>query len=284
VTALLFAALRQATPLALAALGGVISERAGVINIALEGMMLTGAFVGVWAGQSYGPVAGLVAAIVAGAAAGLFHLLLVTRLRMNHIISGVAINLLALNATTYLLRALFVQADPPRQAYLAERLPMTWFIAAAVLLPICAQFGLFRTVLGLRLRAVGESPESARLAGIAAGPLRVAALAASGALAGAGGAFLSMALVGRFSQDMVSGRGFIALAAVICGRWRPVQAAVAALAFGLLDALQIQLQGTVAVPTELLQAAPYVFTVLAALAARPVPPAALGQTISTRIA
>jgi ABC-type uncharacterized transport system permease subunit len=276
--ALTFAGLRQATPLVLAALGGVVSERAGVINIALEGLMVIGAFAGVWADQALGPAGGLAAALGAGAAVGLLHGLFTQRLRLNHIVSGVGINMVALAGTTFLLRRLFHQATPPREAAVAHPLPVAGFVAAALILPFALRFALQRTALGLRLRAVGERAETARMAGIAPAPIRMAAVACSGALAAAAGAYMSLAQVGRFSDDMVSGRGFIALAAVICGRWNPLGAAAAALAFGCFDALQLHLQGISRLPGELLRSVPYLFTIVAAMLVRPRPPADLGKS------
>lgn len=275
---LLLPALRQATPLALAGLGGIMSERVGVINIALEGMMLVGAFTGMWVAQAAGPGAGFAAALVGGGLLGLLHLFLTQRLRMNHIISGVAINILALASTTYLLRRIFNQGEPPRDANVPHGIPIGWFILAAIVLPFAMHFFLYRTRLGLRIRAVGESPESARMAGISPMPVRAIGVTLSGMFAAAAGAYLSMSQVGRFSDDMVSGRGFIALAAVICGRWTPLGAALAALAFGFFDSLQYQLQGTVNVPGELLRSLPYVFTIFAAMLLRPTPPASLGKS------
>jgi len=131
--------------------------------------------------------------------------------------------------------------------------------------------------MGLRIRALGESPHRTRLAGVSPGPLRAIGLVSSGMLAAVAGAYLSMALVGRFTDDMVSGRGFIALAAVICGRWTPIGAFLACCAFGLFDALQSGLQGTLAIPTEALRAVPYVLTILVAVAFRSQPPAHLGS-------
>jgi len=230
-----------------------------------------------WASQPMGSGAGLLAAMAAGLLLGGLHLVLTQRFRMNHVISGVAINILALASTTFLLRRLFTQADPPREANVLHLIPINWFILAAIALPFVLQFILYRTKIGLRMRAVGESPESVRMAGVSPMPLRMAGVLASGALASAAGAYLSMSQVGRFSDEMVSGRGFIALAAVICGRWNPLGAAGAALVFGFFDALQFQLQGTVAIPGEVLRSLPYVFTILAAMLLKPNPPAALGE-------
>ncbi|NLH98812.1 MAG: ABC transporter permease [Chthonomonadales bacterium] len=268
---------RQACPLIIAALGGVMSERAGVVNIALEGIMLSGAFVGVWAGQAWGPAVGIMAALMIGAATGGAHLAFTQVLRMNHVVSGVAINLLALHASTFLLRAFFNQADPPRQAKLAETVSMGWFIAFAFMAPFALHLLLYHTAFGLRLRAVGESAARTRLAGVSAVGLRASAVVVSGMLAACAGAYLSMALVGRFTDDMVSGRGFIALAAVICGRWTPVGAMLTCCVFGFFDALQLQLQGTVAIPSEFLRVIPYVLTIVVALVIRSSPPADLGS-------
>jgi simple sugar transport system permease protein len=270
-------ALRQATPLVLAGLGGILSERVGVVNIALEGIMLIGAFVGICAGQAAGLWAGLGAALVSGLLIGLLHLMLVSRFRLNHVISGVAINILALQGTTYLLHVLYDHAEPVRTPVVTQTLPIGLFIGAAILLPFVFHFLLYRTAVGLRLRAVGESPESARMAGIDPARLRLLGVTLSGLLAALAGAYLSLSQNNRFSENMVSGRGFIALAAVICGRWTPLGMSGTALAFGFFDSLQYGLQGTVNVPTDFLQALPYVCTILAAMLLRPVPPAALGR-------
>lgn len=281
VVPLILLTLRQTTPLVLAGLGGIFSERVGVVNIALEGMMLIGGFVGIWVGQSAGVVGGAVAAILSGALTGALHLFMTQKLKMDHIISGVAINLLALNGTTYLLRKLYVMAEPIRDASVPTTIPVEYFIALALLLPFLAHFILYKTAFGLRLRAVGESAESVRMAGLTPIRLRIAGLLFSGMLGGLAGAYLALSQVGRFSDDMVSGRGFIALAAVVCGRWTPLGMALAALIFGFFDALQLQLQGVVNIPSQFLLMVPYVFTILAALVLRPTPPAALGREEET---
>lgn len=269
--------LRQATPLALAAMGGVLCERSGVVNIALEGMMLAGAFAGVVAAQALPAPAALAAAIAAGALLGGLHLLLTQQFRLNQVVSGVAINLLALNGTTFLSRRLFTQLVPPRAVQVPHPLPVSLFIGAALALPFLLHFVLSRTRFGLRLRASGESVEGAIMSGIQPIRYRAVAVVAGSALAGAAGAYLSMAQVGRFGDNMVSGRGFIALAAVICGRWHPLYAAAACLAFGALDATQLRLQGSLAVPSELLRSLPYLLTILAGLLVRSRPPGDLGK-------
>ncbi|MBM3493206.1 MAG: ABC transporter permease [Armatimonadetes bacterium] len=276
VSMVLLLAARQACPLVIASMGGILSERSGVVNIALEGMMLTGAFVGLWAGQSIGLAGGFGCALLAGASVGAAHLFLTQRLRLNHIVSGVALNILALNASTFFMRVLFNQADPPRQARLDGAIPLGWFLAFALIAPLVLHFVLYHTVVGLRLRACGESSEKTRLAGVSPAGLRALGVIGSGVLAAAAGAYLSMSMVGRFTDDMVSGRGFIALAAVICGRWTPIGAGVTCCAFGLFDALQLQFQGTVALPSEAMRALPYILTIVAAVVFRSDPPADLG--------
>jgi ABC-type uncharacterized transport system permease subunit len=273
----LLPALRQATPLVFAGMGGICSERAGVINIALEGMMLVGAFVGMWVSQSAGAWIGLLSALTVGGVLGLVHLVLTQRFRMNHIISGVAINILAVGSTTFLLRKMFNQATPQRESNVTHPFSVLIFILAAILLPFLLNYILQKTKTGLRLRAVGENPESVRMSGINPIPLRVLGVTLSGVFASLGGAYLSLSQVGRFEDEMVAGRGFIALAAVICGRWNPLGAALACLIFGFFDSLQFQLQGNVRIPNEALRSLPYLFTILAAMLLRSKPPAALGK-------
>jgi simple sugar transport system permease protein len=266
----------QAAPLVLAALGGVLSERSGIVNIALEGMMLAGAFAGVTVAPTAGLGVGLGAALAVGGCIGLAHWFATQRLNVDHIISGVAINLLAINLTTYLLRVEFIAAG--RDAMVQATIPVGAFVIAAAALAIAAHALLYYTPFGLRLRASGEDPESVRMAGIDPGRLRMASVVLSGVLAAAGGACLSLSITPRFSDNMSGGRGFIALAAVVCGRWTPLGATAAAVVFGFFEALQTVLQGRIPVPSELLQMAPYVSTILAAMLLRSRAPAALGRT------
>lgn len=275
------ATLYSAVPLALAALGGVLSERAGVVNIALEGLMLTGAFVGVTLGQS-SPVVGLTSALLAGGLLGLLHAFLTQQTRMNHVVSGLGINLLAAGATRYLALRLF-----PSGLHV-EGLPKPLFLALAITLPFVVAFVLGRTKFGLRLRAVGESPESARMAGIPILPSRYAAVALSGVFAALAGAYLSMADAHNFFSNMSAGKGYIALAAVIFGKWNPLGAAGGALLFGFFYALQTQIQLSGVTVTFLgiewsspflLDSLPYLLTLAALISVigRAAPPAALGQ-------
>ena len=278
---LLLASFYSAAPLALAAMGGVLSERAGVVNIALEGFILTGAFVGVWAGQSSG-VIGLLAALAVGALLGLLHAFLTQKLKMNHVVSGLGLNLLAAGATRYLSLVLF-----PSTGIVSQALPKPFYLALALLLPFVLQWALTRTKFGLRLRAVGENPESARMAGIRPEPARYAAVTLSGALAALAGACL-LSDVPTFSRDMSAGKGFIALAAVIFGKWNPIGAALGALFFGFFYAVQTQFQisgvhlvwlGIEWSNSSLLLTLPYLMTIFAlvSVVGRAVPPAALGQ-------
>jgi len=287
---LLNSTLRLATPLMLAALGGVLCERSGVVNIALEGMMLTGAFFGMlgsyWAGN---PWFGVLLGAAVGGLLGLVHAWLTQKMRLNHIVSGVALNIFALGLTTYLLRKLFMHAggSPPVNGLpqwaipgLNDQNPLTVLalLGALLMTPF-----LWRTPLGLRLRAVGENPEAALAAGIKVGKVRYAAVITGGVLGGLSGVYLSLGQLNMFAEGMSGGRGFIALAAVIFGRWTPLGAAGAALFFGFFDALQMRLQGKVlggiTIPSEFMLMLPYVLTIaaLAGFAGKAVAPAALGE-------
>ncbi len=279
--AVVLAALRYWTPLVLAAMGGVLSERAGVINIGLEAMMLGGAFAAISGAQATGNVfLGIAAGVLVGGLIGLLHAALTQALRVPHILSGVGLNLGALGLTTYALR----QAEASGTALATPvRLSPEAMAAAAALLVAIVWFVLARTALGLRLRACGENPEAARSAGISVERLRYGAVTASGALAGLGGAALALAGLGAFTENMTAGRGYIALAAVIFGRWNPLGAAGAALFFSLGVAGEITLQTlgmSRIIPPDFLTLLPYVLTLiaLAGIAGRSAAPAALGRT------
>ncbi len=284
ILALLLATLTSAVPLIFAAMGGILSERAGVVNIALEGLILAGAFVGVAAGR-HSALAGLLAALAAGALLGLLHAFLTQKTRMNHVVSGLSITLLAAGGTRYLFQKML------RDGVQIDGLPQPGFLVLALLLPFGVMWLLGSTRFGLRLRAVGESPESARMAGIASWPVRCIAVTLSGVCAALAGAFLSMSVAHRFSPDISAGKGFIALAAVIFGKWHPLGAAVGALFFGFFDAVQSQLQIShvhlVALGIEwtnpfLLETLPYLMTLaaLVTVVGRATPPAALGIEVA----
>jgi ABC-type uncharacterized transport system permease subunit len=291
----LAATVRMATPLGFAAVGGVYSERAGVFNIALEGLMLGGAFAAVlgshWGGS---PWAGLGLAALAGAALAVVHAGACVSFGANQIVSGVALNLLALGGTTYLNRVLLRGADVERVAAF-ETLPIPGLAQLPVagpvlfqqtapvyllygLLPIAA-FVLLRTPWGLAVRAVGEYPRAADTAGLSVAAIRYTCVIVSGVMAGLGGAFLSVAHVKMFTENMSAGRGFIALTAIIFGKWHPLGAAAACLVFGAADALQLRIQTyDLGIPYQLPVMLPYVLALLAmsGLVGRSPAPAAAG--------
>ena len=296
---LLAATLRFATPLAFAAMGGIFSERSGVVNIGLEGMMLTGAFFGIWGSLWSGSwVVGILMAMVFGGLLAFIHGIFCIHLRADQIVSGFAVNLLALGVTGYLFTSLYPSGIPlgvtrvPNidLGFLAS-LPiagnfldgvfgnlnlLVWMMLVTVVLSYVV---LFRTPIGLRIRAVGEHPRAADTVGISVYGVRYAAVITSGVLAALGGAFLSLGFVGNFAENMTSGRGFIALAAVIFGKWRPGWAFVATLLFGYGFALAIPLQREADISENLISTVPYVLTLIAVagLIGRSIPPAAVGR-------
>jgi simple sugar transport system permease protein len=293
-SALVAAMLRFATPLLFGALGGVVSERAGVVNVGLEGMMLIGAFFGIWGADVTGSwIGGLAVGMAAGAVTGLVHAAFAVTLRADQIVSGMALNLLALGVTGYLFIDTYGDEGTPDG--LPEvpdlHLPIGWipFIGDAldqlnlmvwlglVLVPVLTVL-IFRTPLGLRLRSVGENPLAADTAGISVPRVRYLAVVGSGVLAALGGAFLSIGFVHSFGQNMTAGRGFIALAAMIFGRWHPVGALGACLLFGFSSALAQRLPAFSPSTATLMQALPYVLTLVAVagVVGRSRPPAADG--------
>jgi general nucleoside transport system permease protein len=287
--------LRFATPLIFAAMGGILSERSGVINIGLEGMMLVGAFFGIYGSDVTGSwVGGLVIGAAAGALFGLIHAAVSIHLRADQVVSGTGINILALGVTGYVFIYHYgTQGTPPDVSRVpdvtlpgVESIPfigdaighanlLTW--AALLLVPLLTLF-LFRTRGGLRLRSVGEKPRAADTVGLPVIRTRYLAVTASGALAAIGGAYLSIALLGSFTENMTAGRGFIALAAVIFGGWRPWGALAGALLFGFSTALAQRLPAFSESTAVLFQALPYVLTliVVAGVIGRSRPPAAIG--------
>lgn len=276
------AVVRITVPYALAALGGTLSERSGVINIALEGLLLIGAFtatIGAYVG--HGATAGVIGGVVGGAAFGALYALLVVTLRGDQIVCGVALNLLADGLTRFLLKATFdSSSNSPRiDAWGAVG---TRLIVLTVALVALFHVVVYRTPFGLRLRAVGEHPDAAASLGVRPARIRWIALILAGALAGLGGAWLA-ADQRQFVAGMSNGRGYIALAAMIFGGWRPVRAAAACLLFGVAEAMQIALQAAgVGVPGWVVQMLPYVLTMvtLAGFIGRAQPPRALGKTLS----
>src|SRR5882724_2430036 len=266
--ALIFSTIRLATPLVLAALGGLYSERSGVINIALEGLLLAGAFTAASVTYyAHSPWVGLIAAMLAGAVVAYVLAVACIRFRADQVVTGTGINILFIGLPAVLSGALFLSSGSTPQIPKENLLPTIsgllpgfmphWRILTevsvmsllALALVLFTRYVLYRTPFGLRLRAVGENPEAADAAGVGVNRIRYVGVVLSGALAGIGGAYLSIGQSSLFTRNMAAGRGFIALAALIFGKWRPVQTMLACLLFGLADALTIQLQG---VPVSIL--------------------------------
>jgi general nucleoside transport system permease protein len=294
-SALVAAMLRFATPLIFAAMGGILSERSGVINIGLEGMMLMGAFFGIFGADVFGSwFLGILVGVASGAVMGLVHAFVSIHLRADQVVSGTAINILALGITGYVFIFHYGDQGTPGEVSrvpsvtlpLIEDIPfvgdaigkmnlLTW--VALLLVPLLTLY-LFRTRSGLRMRAVGEKPRAADTVGLPVIRTRYLAVIASGALSALGGVYLSVALLGSFSENLTAGRGFIALAAVIFGSWRPWGALAGALLFGFSSALAQRLPAFSESTAVLFQALPYVLTlvVVAGVIGRSRPPAAIG--------
>jgi simple sugar transport system permease protein len=281
-SSIVFAAtIRSATPLIYSALGGTFSERAGVVNIGLEGMMTVGAFSAVYCSYLTGsPWLGILGAMVAGGLFGLLLGLLSIHFRANQVVVGVAINILAMNLTTFLLVSIWGRPGQTDNVnYFPAWGPFTIFTYLALGLVVVAYLVMYKTPFGLRLRAVGEHPRAADTLGINVYRLRYLCVAISGILAGLGGAALSIGSLSLFKEGMIAGRGFIALAAMIFGKWHPIGAALACLFFGFAGALEtLSMTIGLEVPKEFLFALPYILTILAVsgLIGRAVAPAADG--------
>jgi ABC-type uncharacterized transport system permease subunit len=295
-SALTAAMLRFATPLAFGAMGGIFSERSGVVNIGLEGMMLSGAFFGILGADKLGSWAlGLLCAAVAGGLFALVHAFFAIHLRADQIVGGTAINFLALGITGYLFIDIYAgEGTPPDISEIPDvhlGFLKDWYFVGPVFgqlnLMIWLAFFtivatwvvLFKTPIGLRIRAVGEHPRAAETVGISVYATRYAAVTLSGVLAALGGAYLSIGFVNSFNQNMTVGKGFIALAAVIFGNWRPFGAAMAALLFGFSSALAQRLPEYSESAGVLFSALPYVLTLIAVagVIGRSIPPAAVGR-------
>ena len=274
-------------PYALTAMDGVLSERSNVVNIALEGILLMGAFgAAVGAYDTGGSVFVAVCyGVAAGVATAALYALTVVTFRADQIVSGVAINMLAYGVTPYLLKVFYNSSSnsPPIQGF-GGRLftnPVFWLALALV---VVVQLVVTRTRWGLRVRAVGDNPEAAHTLGVSVTVIRWTAVLAAGALAGLGGAWLALSGSG-FVAEMSAGRGYIALAAVIMGSWRPVWACAASLLFGFAEAVEVNLQMfDLGIPNELTQAFPYVLTMitLAGFIGRSRAPGSLGRPFSAR--
>jgi ABC-type uncharacterized transport system permease subunit len=281
--ALIWSTGRLATPLIFAALGGLFSERSGVINIALEGMMLAGAFTAAAVTYAAGnPYLGLLAGMLAGMLIASIHALACIRYKADQVVTGTAINILMLGMPAFLSGAFFLSSGSTPQIAKENLIPQIP-ILILILIPL-TWYVLYHTPFGLRLRSVGENPEAADAAGVRVASMRYAGVLISGVLAGIGGAYLSIGQSSLFTRNMTSGRGFIALAALIFGKWRPVQTVLACLLFGFTEAVSIQMQGVVKlpsgedIPVQFIQMVPYILTivVLAGFVGSSRPPRALG--------
>lgn len=295
---LLASMIRLSTPLILAALGGMYSERGGVINIALEGIMLAGAFTAAAVTVRVGnPWVGLASAAIAGLAVSLILAVAAIEFKADQVVVGTAINIMFLGVPALVSGALFESTGSTPQLPREQTLP-DWNVPLVGQVPVLSQlfsghkplvylafamvpisyYVLFRTRFGLRLRAVGENPEAADTAGVSVARIRYAGVMLSGLLAGVGGAYLSIGQNSLFTRNMTAGRGFIALAALIFGKWHPVGAMLACLLFGLADAVAIRMQGVVNIPVQMIQIIPYVLTlvVLAGFIGRATPPRSIG--------
>ena len=267
---LLESTLRVSTPLVFAALAGLMCERAGVVNIALEGMMLIGAFFGVVGAlvihSSFSPWFGFLTAAMAGVALASIYAFFVIRLRSNQIVAGTAINLMAAGAAPFFCKILYGSTGATPAIELSGRFQSAPIWIAWSLVVIIFLFFKY-TPAGLWIRFAGEHPDALDSAGVRVNRVRWMAILTSGLLAGLGGASLSLFLSSSFSRNMTAGRGFMALAALIFGKWKPFPTAVACLLFGFADAIQIRLQGVVIfgtepIPVQFIQILPYVATVL----------------------
>ena len=276
--------IRIAIPYLFAASGGVVAERAGIVSLTLEGFMLSGAFAAV-VGTHYSgsPWIGVLSGMFGGLVFALIHAITTIRYRADQVVVGVAINLLAIGVTRFFLKLFFASSsNSPRVTGFGGNIkaggfdnPLIWL---GLLAAPAVAFVIYRTPFGLRVRAVGEHPEAAESVGVSVKRVRYLAVAISGILAGLGGVYLALDQH-QFTDQMTAGRGFIAISAVIFGRWNPVRAAAACLLFAAAETLQIQLQGSHAIPSQFIEMIPYLLTIiaLAGVVGRAVPPAALGK-------
>jgi len=277
-------AIRAFVPLYLATLGGVFNERSGVVNIGIDGMMIFGTWFGAWGALQWGPAAGLLVAVIAGTLVALIHAVATVTFRVDHIVSGVAINILAIGIPRFLS---IVAYDQGTQSPQVDQLPkfslprlgdISPIVPLTLVLGIAAWYVLNRTVFGLRLRSAGENPRAAESLGVRVVGMRYAGVLISGAFAGLAGGYLSIELVGLYREGMNQGRGFIALAAVILGNWSPIGAALSCLLFAWTEALTVFLRVSW-INNAFISSLPYIVTlvVLAVFFRRVRPPKAVGQ-------
>ena len=280
--------LRIAIPYLFAGAGGVMSERSGLIALTLEGYMLGGAFgAAVGALATGSPVLGAITGMIFGGLLALLYAVSALKFKANQVVTGVAINLLVVGLTRFFLRLLYdSSSNSPRVPGFGRAESGSGFAALAInplvwlglLALVVIGWLLARTAFGLRVRAVGEHPEAAASVGVNVARTRYVAVVLSGMLASLGGVYLALDQH-QFTDQMTAGRGFIALAATIFGRWEPKRVAIACLLFAAAETLQIQLQGTQAIPSQFIEMIPYVLTIiaLAGVVGKAVQPAALGR-------
>ena len=291
------AALRLSIPLALGAMAGAFSERAGIINIGLEGMLLMGAFAGVFGSFVTGSAwLGVGFAAVAGILTSLIFAIFIIEFKADHVVAGVGLNILTLGFTTWMMQMIWgtrgaspsVASVPSIVIYFLEDIPIIGrllgvqspFVYMMLVMIIAGWVLMFKTPLGLRIRFTGEHPEAADSQGINVRKIKYFSLLLSGFFCGIGGAYLSLGHLSQFSRNMTAGRGYMALAANIFGQWNPLGGLAASLLFGFTDAMQMRLQGIdIGVANDLIQMLPYVLTiaVLAGAVIKSRPPAALGN-------
>lgn len=272
---LFFATLRSATPLIFAALGGLFSERSGVINIALEGLMLCGAFTAaVFTLQTESPYLGFLAGLVAGAILAAIYAVACIKFEADQVVVGMAINFLMIGLPALISGVIYDSTGSTPQIPIEQKMPMltnnlsSGTILALVLVPV-VWYVVYKTPFGLRLRSVGENPAAADAAGVNVIRLRYVAVIISGILAAAGGAYLSTGQSSLFTKQMTAGRGFIALAALILAKWKPVPVLLACLFFGFTEAAVVQIQGASwakingeDIPVQFIDMIPYVLTII----------------------
>ena len=297
-TGMLSSSLVRATPIALAALCGVISERSAVINIGIEGIMLMSAQAAVISATlTHNLYVGLIVAIIVGGLVAAFHAYLVIRFKVDQIVSGVAINIVGTGTTSFISSRFMQSAGdtlnnsgtfPIISIPILSKIPVlgpvlfenNLIVYLTIILIVAVHILLFYTPWGLRTRAVGEHPKAADTLGVNVYFMRYVNVILGGMIAGVGGAYFTIGSVGRFDEIMTAGKGFIGLAAMIFGKWNPIGAYTSSLIFGFADSLQVKLQILrVPIPSEFLLMAPYIVTmiILTGVVGRAIPPAADGQ-------
>lgn len=267
ILALTLATLRLATPLIFASMGGLMSERSGVVNVALEGFMLMGAFAGAVVGYSYASAwAGWGAALIAGLAIGALYAFFVIELKADQIITGMAFNLLVMGLIPFITKILYSSTGSTPALLVEDRFTFEPLLLAIALVAAIS-FWMYRTRSGLWVLFAGEHPEALTASGVSVRKVRWAAVTLSGGFAAFGGASLSLFLASSYSPLMTGGRGFMALAALIFGKWKPVPALAACILFAFADAIQIRLQGVkiggIEIPVQFVQILPYIVTIIA---------------------